>query len=158
MIENDKSVTLILSDDAFILFENLDSNYGKVCFWSALYGIVDIQIIKEKKIVSINFYSDDTVKINYIKGEEIHLALRMDNNLFFREAHVKRMNQLNIKVEHSKMIKGQNLEKKLTDKEIKTMTITDLEKHIEILHKKIDNKELNYYNIKTLINLCQKVI
>ena len=57
-------MTLILSDDAFILFESLEeANFGQIFFWSSMYGIVDIQINKEQKAASINFYSDDTVEI-----------------------------------------------------------------------------------------------
>ena len=92
-----------------------------------------------------------------LQGQEINLKLRIDNILFFREALVKRITQLKIQVEHTKIMKGQQLEKKLTDNEIKTLNIIDINKHIAILKEKIELKEINYYNVKTLINLCQKV-
>jgi len=59
------NLTLILSEDALILFEKYENNSsnGKLLFWSTLYSIVDMQINKVHKIVSINFYNDDKVTI-----------------------------------------------------------------------------------------------
>ena len=37
VIQEEDNLTLILSDDAFVLFENVDENYGKITFWSTLY-------------------------------------------------------------------------------------------------------------------------
>jgi len=62
VINEDDNLTLILSEDAFILFEKIDENYGKICFWSTLYSLVDMQINKLQKIASINFYNDENVK------------------------------------------------------------------------------------------------
>lgn len=67
------------------------------------------------------------------------------------------MNQIKIKVEHTKLLKGQQTEKKLTDKEISAMSIDDLNIHIDNFRKRIEQNMLTYYNVKTLISLCQKV-
>ena len=64
IIENELNCTLILSDDAFVLFEMIDSIYGKIIFWSSLYAIVDIQLNKVQKTACINFYSDENVFLN----------------------------------------------------------------------------------------------
>jgi hypothetical protein len=157
MVEED-NLTLILSEDAFVLFENVDENYGKICFWSTLYSLVDMQINKLQKIASINFYNDETVSFSLLKqGEEKYLKLKIDNILFFREALVKRMNGLKIKAEQKKIMKGQQLEKKITDKEVNTMKIDDLIKNIKVFNQKLEANDITYYNVKTLMNLCQKV-
>jgi hypothetical protein len=158
MVEED-NLTLILSEDAFVLFENVDENYGKICFWSTLYSLVDMQINKLQKIASINFYNDETVNLSFLKqGEEKYLKLKIDNILFFREALVKRMNGLKIKAEQKKIMKGQLLEKKITDKEVNTMKIDDLIKNIKVFNQKLETNDITYYNVKTLMNLCQKVL
>lgn len=142
--------TLILSDDAIILFENFDSNIGKIEFWSTLYALADVQINKMTKIASMNFYNDET-------NQEKKLKLKIDNILFFREALVKRMNSLKVKVESKKIIKGQNLEKRLTDKEINTMSINDAVKNIDLLVEKIKNKDVNFYVVNTFMRLVGRV-
>jgi len=70
---------------------------------------------------------------------------------------VKRMNSLKIKFEQKKIMKGQTLEKKITDKEINTMKIDELIKNIAIFNHKLEINEITYYNVQTLMNLCQKV-
>lgn len=69
-----------------------------------------------QKIASINFFNDED-------SSEKQLKLKIDNILFFREALVKRMSHLKIKVEAKRLIKGQLLEKRLNDKDINMMTI-----------------------------------
>lgn len=69
-IENDVNCTLILSDDAFVLFQMIDSIYGKVTFWSSLYALVDIQINKVQKTASIHFYSDEKVFYNLYRKKK----------------------------------------------------------------------------------------
>lgn len=78
--------------------------------------------------------------------------------MFFREALVKRMHSLKIKVEQKKIMKGQAFEKKITDKEVNTMKIDELIKNIKVFNHKLETNDITYYNVKTLMNLCQKVI
>lgn len=87
----------------------------------------------------------------------MHLRLRLDNILLFREALVKRMNQIKIKVEHTKILKGQEQEKKLTDKDIYSFNIDEINYHIDIFRNRIEKNQLSYYIVKTLLNLCQRV-
>ena len=151
--KSDIEFTLILSDDCLILFQNFenDPSIGKIIFWSTLFSITDMQINKEKKIVRINFYSEE-------KGIDKQIKLTMENILFFREALVKRMSNLKIKIESNKLIKGQTCEKRLTPKDINKMNIKQIEEQIQILLKKIDRNEISYYVINTFSVLCGKAI
>ena len=96
------------------------------------------------------FYNDNN-------NSEKKLKLKIDNILFFREALVKRMNSLKVKVESKKIIKGQNLEKRLTDKEIISMNINDAIKNIDILVEKIKNNDVNFYAVNTFMRLVGRV-
>ena len=74
--------TLIISDDAFLLFQNFDNEkkelkFGKIVFWSTIFAINDMQINKERKAVRINFFSND-------KKEE-RLKLIIENVLFLKK-------------------------------------------------------------------------
>lgn len=144
---------MILSDDAFILFENFENNpnSGKIVFWASLYSITDLQVNKMQKIASINFYNDENLLEKGIK-------LKIDNILFFREALVKRMTNLKVKVEAKKLIKGQMQEKRLTNREINTMNINQIVQNINLLKTKVDQNEINLYNVNTLTTLCSKAI
>jgi hypothetical protein len=150
---DDTEYTLIITDDCLILFEQYDNtpSHGKIVFWSTLYSITDLQVNKVQKVASINFYNDDKIT-------EKHLKLKIDNILFFREALIKRMNSLKIKVDAKKLAKGQTIEKKLTEKDINTMSINQIIANINTLKSKIDNKEVNYYIINTFTTLCGKAI
>jgi hypothetical protein len=145
--------TLILSDDCFILFENFENNpnTGKIVFWATLYSITDLQVNKVQKVASIGFYNDETISEKQIK-------LKIDNILFFREALVKRMNSLKIKVDAKKLIKGQPMEKKLSEKDINTMSINQIVQNINNLKAKIDSNEVSYYTVNTFTILCGKAI
>jgi hypothetical protein len=104
-----------------------------------------------QKIASINFYNDESLI-------ERQLKLKIDNILFFREALVKRMTNLKVKVEAKKLIKGQQQERRLTAREINTMNINQIVSNVNLLKQKIDNNEINYYNVNTLTTLCGKAI
>ena len=145
--------TLILCDDCLLLFQNFenDPSFGKIIFWSTLFSITDMQINKEKKIIRLNFYSEE-------KGIEKQLKLTMENILFFREALVKRMSNLKIKIESNKLIRGQICEKRLTSKDINKMKINEIEEYIQNLLRKIDRNEISYYVINTFSVLCGKAI
>lgn len=142
--------TLIISDDAMVLFENQEGNIGKIEFWATLYSLTDVQINKMTKSASMNFFNDES-------NSEKKLKLKIDNILFFREALVKRMNNLKVKVESKKIIKGQCVEKRLTDKEINTMSITDAVKNIDLLVEKIKGNEVNFYVVNTFMRLVGRV-
>lgn len=153
IINEDAEFTLILSDDALMLFENFENNpnSGKIVFWSTLYSITDLQVNKMHKIVSINFYNDETTHDKQIK-------LIIENILFFREALVKRMSNLKVKVEATKLIKGQQQERRLSTREINTMNINQIVANINLLKQKIDSNDLNYYIVNTFTILCGKAI
>jgi hypothetical protein len=124
---------------------------GKIIFWSTLFTITDMQINKEKKLIRINFYAED-------KKLYKQLRLIMENVLFFREALVKRMSNLKIKIEANKLIKGQLCEKRLTSKDINLMNINEIEDYIKLLLKKIEHNQINFYIINTFSTLCGKEI
>ena len=152
-ITNDNNYTIILSDDCFILFENLEiaPNFGKIIFWSTLFSIIDIQINKEKKVIKINFYMDE-------KNIDKTLKLEIDNILFFRETIVKLMSNLNIKIESFKLTKGQQREKRISIKDINRMNIEQIEDNIKYLLQKINHNEINFYVVNTYSILCGKAI
>ena len=52
--------TVILSGDAFILFEHIFplENKAKIVFWANILSITDLQIDKQKKTASINLSSE----------------------------------------------------------------------------------------------------
>ena len=60
-----------------------------------------------------------------------------NNILFFREALVKKMNSLKVKVESKKLIKGQQIEKRLNDKDINAMKIEQIIQNINLIIQKI---------------------
>ena len=148
-----ENYTLILCDDCLVLFKNFenDNSMGKIIFWSTLFTITDMQINKEKKLIRINFYAED-------KKLYKQLRLIMENVLFFREALVKRMSNLKIKIEANKLIKGQPCEKRLTSKDINLMNINQIEDYIKLLLKKIEHNQINFYIINTFSTLCGKAI
>ena len=141
---------LILSDDAMVLFEMLENNIGKIEFWATLYSLTELQVNKMTKIASMSFFNDEN-------NSEKKINLQIENILFFREALVKRMNTLKVKTESKRLVKGQNAEKRLTDKEIGLMGIPDVVKNIDSLVAKIKNKEVNYYIVNTFMKLVGRV-
>ena len=124
--ERNEQLTLVLSDDCLIVFELLDADckFGEVVFWSTLYAITDIKINKMRRIVCLNFYSDE-------RNNDKELRLEMVNVLFFREALIKRMNRLKVSIEVEKLIKGHLQEKKISEKEIKNMSIAQTENYLK---------------------------
>ena len=94
--------SLIISDDAFLLFKNFENEkkelkFGKIVFWSTIFAINDMQINKERKAVRINFFSND-------KSEE-RLRLVIENVLFFKETLLKKMKNLKCEVESQKLLR-----------------------------------------------------
>ena len=145
--------TLILTDDCLILFENFENNpsIGKIIFWATLYAITDVQINKNTKMVKLNFYAEE-------KQSSKSIRLIFGNVLFFRDALVKRMNNLKIKVEAMKNTRSENNEKRLTARDIAVMSIEEIEEEFKILRTKIENNKLSYYVINTYSILCGKAI
>ena len=142
---------MILSGDALILFDKMETGNGKILFWGALYSITNLQINKMKKIVNLSFYDDETTT-------EYDLQLKIENILFFRDTLVKKMSSLKVKSESTKLIKGHNIGRRLTNKEIITMKIEDIEKNVKDLEKRIEKGEINDYTVKTFSTLCGKAI
>lgn len=102
------------------------------------------------KSASMSFFNDES-------NSEKRVKLKIENILFFREALVKRMNSLKVKVESKKIIKGQSMEKRLTDKEINTMNINEAVKNIDMLVEKIKSNDINYYVVNTFMRLMGRV-
>ena len=65
------------------------------------------------------------------------------------------MRNLKIKVESQKLFKGQIL-KRLSEREIRSMKIVDIEKNIQELKERIIKGEINEYTINTFTALCGK--
>ena len=143
---------LVLSDDCLVLFKQFETNknLGKVVFWASLFAMTDLQINKDKKVVRMNFYSDEK--------EQQQLRLKMFNVLFFRETLVKKMSNLKVTIEASKLIKGQSIERRLTANDIKHMTIKQLEYYINLFKKRIESDDINLYIINTFSILSGKAI
>jgi hypothetical protein len=79
---------MVLSEDALILFAKKDNNgLGSIVFWASLYSIAVLQINKMQKIVTLNFYNNETTA-------EYHLKLSIENILFFRDTLTKKMRSL----------------------------------------------------------------
>ena len=142
---------IILTEDCFLLFEKMDSGNGKIVFWSTLFSITDLQLNKLKKITTINFYDEDN-------NAEYQLKLKVDNILLFRDSLVKKMRSLKVKVESQKLIKGQQQYKRLSEKEIRTMKINDIEKNTNELKERITKGEITDYTVNTFTTLCGKAI
>ena len=141
---------LILTEDCFLLFEKLENGNGKIVFWSSLFAITDLQLNKLKKITTINYYDDSS-------NSEYQLKLKVDNILLFRDSLVKKMRSLKVKVDSQKLIKGQQLNR-LTEKEIRSMKINDIEKNLTDLQERINKGEITDYTVNTFTNLCGKAI
>lgn len=147
--------TLIVSDDAFVLFKNFenekkDLKFGKIVFWSTIFAINDMQINKERKAVRINFFSND-------KKEE-RLRLIIENALFFKETILKKMKNLKCEVETQKLIKGKYVENKIGMKDINNMSLEQIEEGIQFFQKKIESNEINFYIVDTYNFLSSKCI
>ena len=147
--------TLIVSDDAFVLFKNFENEkkelkFGKIVFWSTIFAINDMQINKERKAVRINFFSND-------KKEE-RLRLIIENALFFKETILKKMKNLKCEVETQKLIKGKYVENKIGMKDINNMSLEQIEEGIQFFQKKIESNEINFYIVDTYNFLSSKCI
>ena len=147
--------TLIVSDDAFVLFKNFENEkkelkFGKIVFWSTIFAINDMQINKERKAVRINFFSND-------KKEE-RLRLIIENALFFKETILKKMKNLKCEVETQKLIKGKYVENKIGMKDINNMSLEQIEEGVKFFQKKIKNNEINFYVVDTFNFLSSKCI
>ena len=144
---------IILSGDTFILFESILplENKAKIVFWANILSITDVQINKQKKTASINFYED-------IENQDYHLKLIIENIIIFRDTLVSRMNALDIRVV-SKMIDPlKQLKKRITLKDINTMNIEEIEQSAKELKKNIDKGEVDSYTVNTFTTLCGKAI
>jgi len=147
--------SLIISDDAFVLFKNFDNDkkemkFGKIVFWCSIFAINDMQINRDRKAVRINFVSND-------KTEE-RLRLIIENILFFKETLIKRMKNLKCEVETHKLIKGKYIENKIGINDINNMSLEQIEEGIKFFQKKIENDEINFYVVNTFNFLSSKCI
>ena len=141
---------LILTEECFLLLEKVNEREGKIAFWSALFAITDLQLNKSKKITTINFYDDEN-------DTEFQLKLNVDNILLFRDSLANKMRNLQVKISSQKLIKGQEI-KRISEKEIRSMKINDIEKNTKELSERILKGEINDYTVNTFSKLCGKVI
>ena len=144
---------IILSGDTFILFELILplENKAKIVFWSNILSITDLQINKQKKTASINFYED-------IENQEYHLKLIIENIMIFRDTLVSRMNSLDIRVVSKMVDPMKQLKKRITMKDITTMNLEEIEQNVKELKKIIDKGEVDSYTVNTFTTLCGKAI
>ena len=144
---------IILSGDTFILFELILplENKAKIVFWSNILSITDLQINKQKKTASINFYED-------IENQEYHLKLIIENIMIFRDTLVSRMNSLDIRVVSKMVDPMKQLKKRITLKDITTMNLEEIEQNVKELKKIIDKGEVDSYTVNTFTTLCGKAI
>jgi hypothetical protein len=144
---------IILSGDTFILFELILplENKAKIVFWSNILSITDLQINKQKKTASINFYED-------IENQEYHLKLIIENIMIFRDTLVSRMNSLDIRVVSKMVDPMKQLKKRITLKDITTMNLEGIEQNVKELKKIIDKGEVDSYTVNTFTTLCGKAI
>ena len=152
-INSENMHLIVLSDDCFVILEIQpeNKNFGRVVFWSTLFALSDLQINKDNRAVCLNFYNQDGSSSTYIR-------LIIANVLFFKEALIKRMSNLKINIEDNKLVKGQMLEKRITEKDIMQMNIEQIEWHITFFKNKIAHKEINFYVINTFNCLIRKGI
>ena len=145
--------TIILSGDAFILFEHLFplENKAKIVFWANILSITDLQIDKQKKTASINFYED-------IANQDYHLNLIIENIIIFRDTLVSRMNALDIRVVSKIKNSMEQTKKIITLKDIATMSLEETEKAVKELKKIIEKGEVDSYTVNTFTTLCGKAI
>lgn len=149
---SENECTLVLTDDSIIIFDVTENpQVGKLIFWSTLYSIIDAQVNKLQKFTMLRLFNDETNK-------EICFKIKIDNILFFREALLKRMNSLSVRSETKKIIKGETVEKRLTDKDVLKMEIENVVENYKIFNDKIDKGDLSYYNVTTFFNLTQKAV
>ena len=141
---------LILTEDSFLLLEKVDERDGKIVFWSSLFSITDLQLNKSKRITTSNFYDDGN-------NLEYQIKLNLDNILLFRDSLVNKMRNLKVKINSQKLIKGQAINR-LSEKEIRSMKINDIEKNTKELNERIHNGEINDYTVNTFTKLCGKAI
>lgn len=127
------------------------TNIGILVFWASFYSITDIQINKIDKNVNFTFYNDE-------ENSELHLILVIENILLFRDTLVKKMSRLMIKSETTKIMKGQNQEKRLNAKDINAMTIQEIEKNIELFKDQFEKGNISSYSVNTFTTLCGKAI
>ena len=145
--------TVILSGDAFILFEHIFplENKAKIVFWANILSITDLQIDKQKKTASINFYED-------IENQDYHLNLIIENIIIFRDTLVSRMNALDIRVVSKIKDPKEQPKKIITLKDIATMSLEEIEQNVKELKLIIDKGEVDSYTVNTFTTLCGKAI
>jgi len=119
--------------------------------WSNLFSIIDIQINKKDKIIIIKFFNDSK---NLVEERKI----KIDNILLFKEALIKRMSHLKIKVESEKIIKGKPLEKRFIDKDINNMHIDELVSNFHHFLDLLKNNIISFYNVTTFFNITKKIV
>ena len=110
-----------------------------------------MQIDKQKKTASINFYED-------IENQDYHLNLIIENIIIFRDTLVSRMNALDIRVVSKIKDPKEQPKKIITLKDIATMSLEEIEQNVKELKLIIDKGEVDSYTVNTFTTLCGKAI
>lgn len=90
------------------------------------------------------------------KNTKKTLKLQLDQILLFREALVKRLQDLKVRVEKARITRGQ-AEKRISEKEIKEMRIEEVIQNIQRLSNILKAGEVTLYSVNTFMGLCGKV-
>jgi len=145
--------SIILTDDCLLLFEEskIEKSLKRLIFWCYLFSIIDLQINRKDKIIILRVFNDS-------KNREIELKLKFENILFFREALIKRIKDLNILTEHHNLKKGDIYCKNLTDRDINNMLIDELKINFKKFHDLLDNKKYSFYNVNSFFNITKKIV
>lgn len=145
--------TIILTDDSILIFQKLkySNDLARLIFWFFLFAIIDMQINKIDKIISLRLFSDS-------KNKEKIITLKVDNILFFKEALMKRISRLKITSESQKLLKGENFDKKLTDRDINNMAIDELVANFKSFSDLLNIEKYTLYNITSFFNITKKIV
>ncbi len=136
-----------------LIFEEFHKNkkFSKLIFWAFLFSIIDIQVNKNQMIIIIQFFND------FINIEK-EIKIKIDNILFFKEAIIKRITKLKIKTETQKLIKGNPIEKKLTEKDVNNMLIDELVLNFQKLLKILKKNDFSFYYVNVFFSITKKIV
>lgn len=95
--------------------------------------------------------------MKFNKNAKKTLKLQLDQILLFREALVKRLEGLKVRVEKARIVRGQ-AENRISEKEIKEMKIDEVTRNIRRFEEIIKAGEVTLYSVNTFMGLCGKVL
>ena len=86
------------------------------------------------------------------------MNLIIENIIIFRDTLVSRMNALDIRVVSKMIDPMKQLKKRITLKDITSMTLEEMEQNAKELKKNIEKGEVDSYTVNTFTTLCGKAI